>query len=491
MINFLTSGGHLYSIDDIQYFLHTENLVSNQSIKIDPTSPLAEKLLTQETLEKIQKKQYHFQGIEWDDNTKLTPYYDASSLLLPFLTIPTYYFAEVFSANPINMVGFFTNSIILSLTSLMVFLVAKHFLKSKLIPFLLSLVFMTTTFVWAYNTGMMLRPLASLLTIVGFYLIISSDQNSKIKIFCAGLSIGAIILASSSTIIIIPGLVIFGIFYFRSQRKQVLLFVVGVLIMFFIQAELNYYRFDSITDFGFGNQQNIFTHSHSEGIFGYMFSLGWGVFFNAPILILFPPSIYFIYKKNKSLAILLSYLFIITWIFHGTEPSPHWSGYGGWGPRYFITILPLLVISTGFLFKELSHNKILIISSIGLGVFGFFVNLMGKLVWYMYGYSYGWSVLKTHIINDGWLQLNYNIFYSPLSLHLQTLNSNYIQEMGKPTTGARSWGLAPCPYDFFVYCEAGIIPFILMIMSLCIVGFLILNNLNIINFKGVIFGKTK
>jgi len=492
LINFATTGGHLYSVDDIQYFLHTENLVLNKSIKIDPTSPHANELLSNETLLKIQHKQYSFQGKEWTEDTKLAPYHDATSLLLPFVTVPGYYFAQVMSLNHVNVIGFFTNSIILSFTSMMIFLTSIHYLKSKKISFVLSLVFMITTFVWSYNTGMMLRPLAGLMVISGFYLIITTNQKNIFKTVFAGIFIGLTILASSSTIIIIPGLLGFGVFNFRRNKKQILLFLIGFLIILLIQLALNEIRFDSITDFGFGGQQNITTHNHIEGIFGYIFSLGWGIFFNAPLLILFPPAIYLIFKKNRGLAVLLSYLFVITWIFHGTETSPHWSGYGGWGPRYFTVILPLLIISIGFVIKEFSQNKIFKIGFIGLALFGFFVNFMGKLIWYFYGYSYGWAKLNTHIIDEGWLQLNYNIFYAPISLQIETLNSDYIQNMGNSITGARSWGLAPCPYDLFVYCELGIIPFVLMITFLGVIGILVLKNLKIISLrKGVDVEKTK
>lgn len=477
LLNFVTTGGHLYSIDDVQYFLHTENLALKQSIELDPYSPSVSKLLNTETLRQIQGKHYSFQGKEWTDNTPLSPYVDGTSLFLPFATVPLYYLSTVISTNPETIMGFFTNSIIISLTSLAIFMISVYFFRDQRIAFILASAYNLTTFVWSYNTGMMLGPIGGLMFTLGFYLIITSKSKNHFRAIIAGTCTGLSLLASSSSIIVVPGLILFGIFYLYKSKNQVILFLVGVSILMIIQAFLNIIRFNSVTDFGFGWQQNITTHSHIDGIIGYIFSLGWGIPFNAPLLILFPISIYLIWKKNKILAVFLSYCFLITWIFHGTEISPNWSGYGGWGPRYFITILPLMIISLGFTIQKFYHNQIFRISFIGLALVGFFVNFIGKLVWYIYGYSYGWEIMKTHLMENSWLQLNYNFQYAPITLHLLVLNSDYLKNLGIPTIIPQAWGLSPCPYDLFIYCNWGIIPLIGILIALSIIGYIILKIL--------------
>ena len=90
------------------------------------------------------------------------------------------------------------------------------------------------------------------------------------------------------------------------------------------------------------------------------------------------------------LVFLMVYSFLSLLLFFGTESTPHWSGFGGWGPRYFIPFLPFAVISLGYLFHPINRfNKI---SLLVLGLSGFVVNLLGKLVWYLTGYGYGWGV---------------------------------------------------------------------------------------------------
>jgi len=136
-------------------------------------------------------------------------------------------------------------------------------------------------------------------------------------------------------------------------------------------------------------------------------------------------------KKNRSLGLFLIYLFMASWIFFGTLGSVAWSGYGGSGPRYFTTILPLLILSLGFVLEKYSNKKFFKLSFIGLAVFGFFVSFVGKLVWYMYGYTYGWNVLKTHLIENGWMLQNYDIRYAPITLNLMFLLTNHIQNIGR------------------------------------------------------------
>ena len=476
LVNFATSGGHLYASDDIQYFLHTENLALNNSIKQNPLSPSVEKLDVTSLLKELQQRYYKWEGLEWTDNSPLIPVFTPAPLLLSILTVPLYLIAQGFSLNPVTILGLIPNVVILSLTSLMIFVTSIRFFKSEKIAFILSLVFLVTTFVWPYNTGMMLRPLAGLLVILGFYFVISS-KTIYYRPILAGVCFGFSILASTSTLLILPGLIAFGIFYYRKEKPKLVFFLLGVFILLFIQAALNEEKYGTVFEFGYPT----FVHSYTDGLIGYIFSLGWGLPFNAPLLIFAPISIFILLSsknnEHKFFGITLVYCLFAIWIFNGTILSPHWSGYGGWGPRYFTTILPLLIISLGFAISKFSKSNAFKLGFIGLASFGFFVNLMGKLVWYMYGYSYGWRILNTHVIENGWERLNYDFQIIPLTLQLLTLTSDYVQNLGRPSSGALSWGLAPCPYDLFIYCEIGLIPFIIILLSLGLVGFLIFHNL--------------
>jgi len=478
ILNFATSGGHIYSSDDLKYFLHTESLALNNSLKFVPESPSVDKLLTPDELKIRQKNNYNFQGKEWSEETPLVPFFTFSPLLLPFITVPFYHLSIFTSLDPIVVLNFFTNSIIISSISLIIFLTSMHFFKSKGISFVLALVFLVTTWIWGYNTGMMLRPLAALCILSGFYFIITSNNESRYKPLIAGIVIGLGQLASYSTIIIIPGLILFGIVKFRKEKKQIFFLLMGILFLLLIQAELNDYRFGSYSDFGVGVFQDISARVYLEGIPGFIFSLSYGVFFNAPLLVLFPFAIYLILRKgNISLGLFLAYSFLISWIYFGTGPPIHWTGFVGYGPRYFTTILPLLIISLGFLMKEYSNKRIFNLSFVGLAMFGFFVSFVGKLVWFYYGFSYGWLILKMNKLENLWTTLrHYDFGYSTMGLNLKALTTPEFIPSLEGTPDAR-WGLTPCLYDLYIYCELGIVLFILILTICAMVGLLILKTL--------------
>lgn len=480
LLNFATSGGHEYAFDDLLYFMHAENLALNQSMLIHPyKTPSAWDDIFEDrgefTLRDQQEKYFRYQEIPYDEKTPLAPFGSASSLLLPFLTIPLYYSAIIFSLKPVTVLTFFSNSIILSLVSLMIFKSCLVLFSSKKISFVLSLVFMITTFVWSYNTGMMLRPLAALLVVLGFYFLISINAESKFKPMLAAFCIGFSLLASSSSIILLPGLFVFGIFRTSKNKNQIILFVASFILIMIIQALINDSRFGSFSDFGFGGFQGLQTHQDYEGLYGYFTSLAWGVPIHFPLFVFFPIALFLIWKKDKSQSLLFLYCFAATLFFYGTLPVPGlWQGAPGWGPRYFTTILPLLVISLGFVINQYNQKKIFKISFIGFAGFGFFMSLMGKLVWAIYGfYTYGEGVMKSNLIANRMFLHSYNLEYTPLNFHLQVLKEGYMERFVNGSGG----GLAPCNYDLYVLCKIGEFPFILLLIGCGFLAFLVIREL--------------
>jgi len=187
---------------------------------------------------------------------------------------------------------------------------------------------------------------------------------------------------------------------------------------------------------------------------------------------------------SKSLALLFVSLFVSSWLFFGTTGSPTWAGFGSWGPRYLIPILPFITISIGIFLErywKYIFSKIVIVS---FAVFGFFVNLLGTLVWHQYGYSYGWQIEGLWKSQDSFSFFAWSPSHSPFVLHLKVLFSDYLLKV--PTlyqNDYHSIGLAPCQYDLYVYCEFGILPFIGILSVIVIMFFVILKLFSKINFQ--------
>jgi hypothetical protein len=127
--------------------------------------------------------------------------------------------------------------------------------------------------------------------------------------------------------------------------------------------------------------------------------------------------------------------------------------------------------------KRLAQFSIIIL----LCSLAFFVNSLGKLVWFDYGYAYG--MLKERI-PDFWHTITWNPFYSPILLHLRSLMSDYIGTSGWMATSANwmSTGLAPCSYDTYLLCKLGITPVIILLSISAIVAMLIINKSSMSSF---------
>src|SRR5207244_9394013 len=87
------------------------------------------------------------------------PTYNARSLLLAAIAVPFYYAAIIFSVSPITVVALFVNSMIISLTSVVIFCFSLEIYRSKKIAFALSLIFSLCSFVWPYNNTFFPQPL--------------------------------------------------------------------------------------------------------------------------------------------------------------------------------------------------------------------------------------------------------------------------------------------------------------------------------------------
>lgn len=465
VLNFATTGGHFDSHDGIFYYLVTENVVLNQSIKINPNSPSVSILQFSSVIENFVR----FWVPNIDDvyqNGDRIEFFMPGSILGPLIGVPFYLLAIYTNTEPVNVVPFFINSIIIALTSLIIFLIGSQIFKSAKTGFVLALVFNCTTFVWPYNTSFFLQPVLALTLITSVYFLTKEMHGIRyVDSILSGLFLGMSILIHPSAVILIPGFLLYGIIKLKT-RKKIMIFIGAFYVTASIQIITNYLKYNDPLSFGYNAIGVVSEHSNWEGILGLLFSPGWGIMFYFPLAILLPISLFRMYSKDKTLLFLITYSFVVSWLFFGTLATPHWSGFGAWGPRYFIPILPLLVISLGYLF--LSMSNIYKLFFVVLASIGFVVNLLGKLVWYMTGYSYGWGVERLLEKSDSFNYFAWVPYYSPILQHLKVLLSNYGFEVINPIT--RQSG---CYIDIYVNCVGGIVASIVMfVITMILVTFI-------------------
>ena len=131
---------------------------------------------------------------------------------------------------------------------------------------------------------------------------------------------------------------------------------------------VNYWRFGSFTDFGYGSDGTLSRHNEWKGLIGVLASPGAGLIFYFPIAILLPLTLKYMYKENKGLFFLSAYVILVNWLYVGTLPGEvFWSGGIAWGPRYLIPVLPFIAIVSGTLFQrmKLPHFNLLSVKNNG------------------------------------------------------------------------------------------------------------------------------
>lgn len=135
-----------------------------------------------------------------------------------------------------------------------------------------------------------------------------------------------------------------------------------------ILAAYNYVRFDSFTNFGYGEEG--FTTSLVEGLKGVILSPGHSMFIYSPIAVLAFWGGFILYKKNRTVMLLTTFC-IVGYIL--TAASWHsWFGGKVWGSRLVVPIIPMLgILIAPMIDKLFNHpSKMVMISVLLLGVVG-------------------------------------------------------------------------------------------------------------------------
>lgn len=493
LINIVSSGGHLDWWDGTEAFLVTESMALKNTPKLDPSVPSVKELHFY-----INHTVYANKVLQGGNNTgpskiTLEPVYTVRSLLLSAIAVPFYHLGLLLHTSPIVTIGLLVNSLFNSLTAVVLFCTLVEVYWSRKIAFLLSLIFSVCSFIWPYNSTLWVQPLQALTLASAAYFIIKIRHYDK-TFLChytvlgsnrkrfhfgalAGFFLGLSVFAHPTSLIFIPGFLIYAFFCgVRRDIKNFLLLVTTLGIMVLLVGLVNYARFGTLTEFGYGYYSSLATHDGWRGLLGLLISPGAGLIFYFPLAILLPLGAKYMYKENKGLLFLCAYIIIANWIYVGTlsfgsEPIA-WSGGVAWGPRYLIPILPFVIIILGSIFLRLNKKRpFLQTAVVALCVAGFYVNLSAILIWFQYGLVYGWQQEGLGVYPNSLDIMTWYPLYSPIVLHTKALLTNYVSGINPAQYLNTSWswmdyGNAPCPFDLYIYCNHGVIVF--LVFSFCI-----------------------
>jgi hypothetical protein len=513
-LNVLTSGGHLDWWDGTEAFLVTESMVMKHSAKLHPDVPTLEKMPFDINYSVYSNKVIQTGNSSLNKETvTLEPVYTVRSVFLSAIGVPFYYLALAISAPPIVVIGLFVNSMFIALTCVIIFCFSYEVYRKRWISFALSLIFGVCSFVWPYHTSFWVQPLQGLTLISGAYFLYKGIQYHRnfnlrrqnhlrtVQLFCnratgfsilGGLLLGLSIFAHPTSIIFIPGFIVYTTLSLKREAKSItIFFLIALSVTLFFVGLTNFVRFGSFTDFGYGYYGTLATHNGWAGLIGLLFSPGAGLVFYFPISILLVGAAKNMYYNNRGLLLLCAYVIIANWLYVGTlsfrfEPFA-WSGAIAWGPRYFVPIIPFITLILGQFLLEITQIKnrrrklIMKASVITLAALGFYVNLVGTLVWYQYGIIYGWEREQLHVFTNNMDIMTWNPYYSPIVLHTKALIEDFVSTIDPDKYLNTAWywtsyGLAPCSYDIYIFCTFGLLSFVGILISTGTIGVYILNN---------------
>lgn len=511
MVNLISTGGHTDMWDGMVTFLLAESMATKQSAKLHPDIPTISNSQPGDAVRTM--IHYDIQNYmivtgryaDWiQQSTALEPVYSSRSLLLPAISIPFYYAALAISLPPVLIIPLFVNSFIIALTSLVIFCFSLEIYSSKKIAFLLSLIFTGCSFILPYNTSLFPQPLQTLLITTAAFFIIKSlhfhssficnytrskiDNNKKALYFASigGLFLGLSVFAHPSSIIVIPGLVVYSIFSMRYNKKSMISFLLVLSVALFFVGVVNYLRFGSFTEFGYGSYFGTLSYNAGwTGLPGLLASPGKGLILYFPIVIFLPLALKYMYRENRCLFFLIIYIIFVHWLYFGTlddTESRFWSGAIAWGPRYLVPVLPFITLAFGTLLARFKQSRLLLkVPLLILIGAGFIVNLPGILVWSEYGTIYAWDKEELAKVNGSLEVIVWNPSQSPLILHIKALMEDYVHNIYAEQYLNTKWhyityGLAPCSYDLYIFCKFGTIPVVALLTIDVLLALKIMHN---------------
>lgn len=520
IINFISTGGHTDMWDGMVTFLLAESMATKQSAELHPNIPTISNSNPGDavrTMINYEVQNYMIVTGKYADwiqqSMALEPVYSSRSLLLPAMSIPFYYAALAISLPPILIIPLFVNSLIIALTSLVVFCFSLEIYSSKKIAFLLSLIFTGCSFILPYNTSLFPQPLQTLLITTAAFFIIKSlhfhssficnytrleiDNNKKALYFASlgGLFLGLSVFAHPTSIIVIPGLIVYSIFSMRRNKKSMISFLLTLSIALFFIGLVNYLRFDSFTEFGYGSYFGTLSYNAGwTGLPGLLASPGKGLIFYFPIVILLPLALKYMYRENRWLFFLIIYIISVHWLYFGTlddSESRFWSGAIAWGPRYLVPVLPFITLAFGILLARFKQSRLLLkVSLLILCIAGFIINLPGTLVWSEYGTIYAWDKEELAKVPGSLEVIAWNPGHSPIILHIKALMDDYVHNIYAEQYLHTTWhyityGLAPCSYDLYIFCKFGIIPIVALLAIDIFLALKIMNTCVVASIRGL------
>lgn len=257
-----------------------------------------------------------------------------------------------------------------------------NFLKSILSSFIATVCLVITTFFWTYSRNLFDGVLCCTLLTTSFFLLLKyRDSKKYYYLFGCFLCLGFGFITRLSMVLAI--LTSFGyllILHRTSLSIKLKEFSISLLTLLpFIIWQCWYNNLRTGIFYKSPVQTAVYAANNSldgniiVGITGLLLSPGKSIFVYAPLLVLSLILFHKFYKEHRKEAIYVGALAILWLLLHARLKS--WYGAAGWGPRHFISVLPILFLPLAVNLELIWHKIVLRALAILLASFGFVLGI--------------------------------------------------------------------------------------------------------------------
>jgi len=276
-------------------------------------------------------------------------------------------------------VGFF-NVFVLALTGVVVFLIVYQGTRDEAAAFMTGLLWGLGTVMWTYSRTFFSEPLAGLCVLTAFYFVMrslndeASSRARRIWILLAGFTMGFGCLVRLDSVIFCPVLGLYAMFgrndtlqpvdwdtwkysigealHSRKDWMRLAMLATPVLAAGGVIALFNTLWYGGPLASGYSDQPEgiAFSTPVLAGLFGFLVSVGKGMFFFSPVLLLMFFGIRRMFRREPVLCVSVlgaAVLFLLV-----MSKWQNWAGGWCWGPRHILPIHGLLILPVGFWLAE-------------------------------------------------------------------------------------------------------------------------------------------
>ena len=188
-----------------------------------------------------------------------------------------------------------------------------------------------------------------LLAVLGAWKFVSAGMRRRTWLVLAGTAVGLALLTRYDALVYLLPIVLYPtvLRVVRRERREILgdwaVYALSLSPWMAALAMWNFARFGS--PFLTGLHERTFGEPLWNGLLGLLVSPGKGIIWYLPLVVLLPWSMTRFYRRNRSLAVFLGVLVVVTLLFYSSVL--YWHGDPAWGPRYLYVVVPYLVLPLG------------------------------------------------------------------------------------------------------------------------------------------------